>query len=104
VNSGGGFPRQPLWELLGSRVRVGVESCVHLGSSLWLQRGLLFWVTACVASLLLIGLTALLSRLPTGCLYFLGADLIHVVLMLKVSALSAQLGKPVLDNSDWLLP
>jgi hypothetical protein len=69
------------------------------GSSVQLQRRLLFQATAqCGFTLAHWIPEALLSRLPTGHLCCLGADLLLVVLILKVSAFPALLGEPVFDS------
>jgi hypothetical protein len=51
----------------------------------WLHRGLLFQATAQYGLLLLTGSASHLSRLPIGCLCYLGSDFLHVVLVLKIS-------------------
>jgi hypothetical protein len=88
-----GAPVGVIWAGEGSHMH---STEVHCG----LQRGLLFlpamwcgsasahWVPA-----------AILSRLPAGHLCCLGTDLLHVVLLVKVSALPALLGEPVLGSS-----
>jgi hypothetical protein len=64
------------------------------GRSLWPQRGLFFQAIAwCGSTSALWVPTALFRRLPTGHLCSSGTDLLHKVLMLKVSALPAPLGE-----------